>query len=86
MQIILEYPIIYQSVCFAWGLFGTYILWKTWSKRKTEKNGKEEIAEIGNENIIRQGFRINAVPENVDMIVIGSGIAGLTVASIMAQE
>ncbi|CAF4778516.1 unnamed protein product, partial [Rotaria sp. Silwood2] len=29
---------------------------------------------------------MNAVPENVDMIVIGSGIAGLTVASIMAQE
>ncbi|CAF2686436.1 unnamed protein product [Rotaria sp. Silwood2] len=86
MDTMLEYPIIYQSVCFACILFGTYILWKTWSKSKTQKNDKEEIAEIGDENIIKQGFRMNAVPENVDIIVIGSGIAGLTVASIMAQE
>ncbi|CAF4953326.1 unnamed protein product [Rotaria sp. Silwood1] len=36
--------------------------------------------------MIKQGFRMSAVPGDLDMIIIGSGMAGLTVASIMAQE
>lgn len=86
MYNILEHPIIYRTIGFAWILFGIYILCKIWIKRKIQKNDNEEIAEVGDEDMIKQGFRMNAVPENLDIIVIGSGIAGLTVSSIMAQE
>merc|ERR1711970_1213777 len=36
--------------------------------------------------VIKQGFNINNVPENLDAVVIGSGIGGLTTAALMAKS
>ena len=48
-------------------------------------------ADVNNErdpkvDIARQGFSSEKVPKNLDIIVIGSGMGGLTTAAIMAKE
>merc|ERR1712055_1238183 len=35
--------------------------------------------------VIKQGFATSRIPENIDAIVVGSGIGGLTTAAIMAK-
>ncbi|XP_010872700.2 inactive all-trans-retinol 13,14-reductase [Esox lucius] len=37
------------------------------------------------EEVLKKGFRVDRVPENLDAIVIGSGIGGLTAAAILAK-
>ena len=37
------------------------------------------------DRVIKQGFRASDVPNDLDAIVIGSGIGGLTVASLLAK-
>jgi all-trans-retinol 13,14-reductase len=35
--------------------------------------------------VIKQGFNIDKVPKDLDAIIIGSGIGGLSTASILAK-
>jgi len=36
--------------------------------------------------VIKQGFNINSVPENLDAVIVGSGIGGLASAAILAKS
>ncbi|KAF0713011.1 Aste57867_4562 [Aphanomyces stellatus] len=38
------------------------------------------------DELIKQGFATKKIPENIDVIVIGSGMSGLTAASALAKE
>lgn len=56
-------------------------------KRKSDLRKKaKEICQVEGERLIRQGFIQKRIPENLDVIVIGSGMGGLTTASILAQS
>ena len=41
---------------------------------------------LGDHEIARQGFTSKRVPDNLDIIVIGAGVSGMTVAACMARE
>ncbi|XP_035611285.1 all-trans-retinol 13,14-reductase-like [Oncorhynchus keta] len=43
----------------------------------TDKKQRDEV--------LKKGFRVDRVPENLDAIVIGSGIGGLTAAAVLAK-
>uniref|UniRef100_A0A8C7TT71 Amine oxidase domain-containing protein n=1 Tax=Oncorhynchus mykiss TaxID=8022 RepID=A0A8C7TT71_ONCMY len=79
---------VFTALAVAW--VTVYIL--NYSKRKrvfsqeclrppgplvTDKKQRDEV--------LKKGFRVDRVPENLDAIVIGSGIGGLTAAAVLAK-
>ncbi|XP_042163347.1 all-trans-retinol 13,14-reductase-like [Oncorhynchus tshawytscha] len=79
---------VFTALAVAW--VTVYIL--NYSKRKrvfsqeclrppgplvTDKKRRDEV--------LKKGFRVDRVPENLDAIVIGSGIGGLTAAAVLAK-
>ncbi|CDQ80805.1 unnamed protein product [Oncorhynchus mykiss] len=79
---------VFTALAVAW--VSVYIL--NYSKRKrvfsqeclrppgplvTDKKQRDEV--------LKKGFRVDRVPENLDAIVIGSGIGGLTAAAVLAK-
>ena len=66
--------------------------WRSQNKTKNpfEKDGRQaRRAYIHNQRerdaVIKQGFSRSKVPEQLDAVVIGSGMGGLTTAAIMAK-
>ncbi|KAF6729996.1 putative all-trans-retinol 13,14-reductase [Oryzias melastigma] len=65
-----------------WYLFGKP---SGFSLESVRPPGPREFDQKKRDKIIKQGFSANKVPENLDVIVIGSGIGGLTAAATLAK-
>ncbi|KAM9462822.1 inactive all-trans-retinol 13,14-reductase [Clarias gariepinus] len=76
-------------VCFLVWALGTY--WFLFGKpspfsvESVRPPGPLELNQKTRDKILKQGFRKDNVPENLDAIVIGSGIGGITTAAILAK-
>ncbi|KAJ7984863.1 hypothetical protein DPEC_G00359190 [Dallia pectoralis] len=65
-----------------WFLFGKK---RPFSLDSLRPPGPLELDKKKRDNVLKQGFSLDKVPQNLDAIVIGSGIGGLTVAATMAK-
>uniref|UniRef100_A0A3P9LN49 Si:ch1073-13h15.3 n=1 Tax=Oryzias latipes TaxID=8090 RepID=A0A3P9LN49_ORYLA len=65
-----------------WYLFGKP---SAFSLESVRPPGPREFDQKNRDKIIKQGFSASKVPKNLDVIVIGSGIGGLTAAATMAK-
>ncbi|KAG7263297.1 hypothetical protein CRUP_016481 [Coryphaenoides rupestris] len=65
-----------------WYLFGKP---SPFSLESVRPPGPREFDQKKRDRVIKQGFSVDKVPENLDVIVIGSGIGGLTVAATLAK-
>ncbi|CAB1338368.1 unnamed protein product [Coregonus sp. 'balchen'] len=65
-----------------WYLFGKP---SPFSLESVRPPGPREFDQRKRDKVIKQGFRVDKVPQNLDAIVIGSGIGGLTVAATLAK-
>ncbi|XP_060795431.1 inactive all-trans-retinol 13,14-reductase isoform X2 [Neoarius graeffei] len=76
-------------VCFLVWAVGTY--WYLFGKpspfslESVRPPAPLELDQKKRDKILKQGFRKEKVPENLDAIVIGSGIGGMTVAATLAK-
>ncbi|KAB5555277.1 hypothetical protein PHYPO_G00031850 [Pangasianodon hypophthalmus] len=76
-------------VCFLVWAVGTY--WYLFGKpspfsvESVRPPGPLELDQKKRHKILKQGFRKEKVPENLDAIVIGSGIGGMTAAATLAK-
>ncbi|XP_053541042.1 inactive all-trans-retinol 13,14-reductase [Ictalurus punctatus] len=76
-------------VCFLIWAVGTY--WYLFGKpspfslESLRPPGPLELDQKKRDKILKQGFRKERIPENLDAIVIGSGIGGMTVAATLAK-
>ncbi|XP_045626187.1 all-trans-retinol 13,14-reductase [Procambarus clarkii] len=56
-------------------------------KKNTCTNVKAKVTDQKQRDaVLKQGFSLDKVPENLDAIVIGSGVGGLSVAALMAKS
>uniref|UniRef100_A0A3P9IR78 Si:ch1073-13h15.3 n=1 Tax=Oryzias latipes TaxID=8090 RepID=A0A3P9IR78_ORYLA len=65
-----------------WYLFGKP---SAFSLESVRPPGPREFDQKNRDKIIKQGFSASKVPKNLDVIVIGSGIGGLTAAATLAK-
>ncbi|XP_004080644.1 putative all-trans-retinol 13,14-reductase [Oryzias latipes] len=65
-----------------WYLFGKP---SAFSSESVRPPGPREFDQKNRDKIIKQGFSASKVPKNLDVIVIGSGIGGLTAAATLAK-
>ncbi|XP_071265630.1 inactive all-trans-retinol 13,14-reductase [Salvelinus alpinus] len=65
-----------------WYLFGKP---SPFSLESVRPPGPWEFDQRKRDKVIKQGFSVDKVPQNLDAIVIGSGIGGLTVAATLAK-
>ncbi|XP_056585662.1 inactive all-trans-retinol 13,14-reductase-like [Triplophysa dalaica] len=64
-----------------------YLVGKRSSLCKPIQNspGFQEVSRTAKDGVLKQGFSRDAVPANLDVIVIGSGLGGLTAAALLAK-
>ena len=55
-------------------------LWRTWIRKAACPNDEPS------DDPTKQGFSMKKVPPNLDVIIIGSGMGGLSTAAILAKE
>ncbi|KAK5881530.1 hypothetical protein CesoFtcFv8_022314 [Champsocephalus esox] len=65
-----------------WYLFGKK---SPFSLESVRPPGPREFDQKKRDKVIKQGFSLDKVPQNLDVIVIGSGIGGLTAAATLAK-
>ncbi|KAM6963575.1 inactive all-trans-retinol 13,14-reductase [Tautogolabrus adspersus] len=65
-----------------WYLFGKR---SPFSLESVRPPGPREFDQKKRDKVIKQGFSLDKVPQNLDAIVIGSGIGGLTAAATLAK-
>ncbi|XP_041672500.1 inactive all-trans-retinol 13,14-reductase [Cheilinus undulatus] len=65
-----------------WYLFGKK---SPFSLESVRPPGPREFDQKKRDKVIKQGFSLDKVPKNLDAIVIGSGIGGLTAAATLAK-
>ncbi|XP_036938014.1 inactive all-trans-retinol 13,14-reductase [Acanthopagrus latus] len=65
-----------------WYLFGKK---SPFSLESVRPPGPREFDQKKRDKVIKQGFSLEKVPENLDVIVIGSGIGGLTAGATLAK-
>uniref|UniRef100_A0AAY4CLG2 Amine oxidase domain-containing protein n=1 Tax=Denticeps clupeoides TaxID=299321 RepID=A0AAY4CLG2_9TELE len=65
-----------------WYLFGKP---SPFSMESVRPPGSLELDQKKRDTVLKQGFSLDKVPENLDAIVIGSGIGGLTAAAVLAK-
>ncbi|KAM6951875.1 inactive all-trans-retinol 13,14-reductase [Aplochiton taeniatus] len=81
LLILLAWLVIWVGGTY-WYLFGKP---SPFSLESVRPPGPREFDQKKRDKVIKQGFSIDKVPKNLDAIVIGSGIGGLTVAATLAK-
>ncbi|XP_030195584.1 inactive all-trans-retinol 13,14-reductase [Gadus morhua] len=81
LLIFLALPLMWAAGTY-WYLFGKK---SPFSLESVRPPGPREFDQKKRDRVIKQGFSVDRVPENLDVIVIGSGIGGLTVAATLAK-
>jgi len=79
-----DITIAITGIAISTGLLVWYNLWKVPSVVKVS-NATDDDSN-SNSTIARQGFSMKKIPSDLDVIVIGSGISGLSVAAILSKE
>ncbi|KAG9414992.1 hypothetical protein AC1031_008414 [Aphanomyces cochlioides] len=55
-------------------------------RRLTLSSSRVGLSKISDDDLIKQGFAAKKVPEDVDVVIIGSGMSGLAAAVALAKE
>ncbi|XP_076007890.1 inactive all-trans-retinol 13,14-reductase-like [Genypterus blacodes] len=80
--LVLLFFFVVWAVGTYWYLFGKP---SPFSLDSLRPPGPREFDQKKRDKVIKQGFNLDKVPENLDVIVIGSGIGGLTVGATLAK-
>ncbi|CAL8304125.1 unnamed protein product [Lota lota] len=81
LLIFLAWLVIWAAGTY-WYLFGKP---SPFSLESVRPPGPREFDQKKRDRVIKQGFSVDKVPQNLNVIVIGSGIGGLTVAATLAK-
>ncbi|XP_068161650.1 inactive all-trans-retinol 13,14-reductase [Antennarius striatus] len=81
LVIVLVWVVVWAGGTY-WYLFGKP---SPFSLETVRPPGPREFDQKKRDKVIKQGFSLDKVPQNLDVIVIGSGIGGLTAAATLAK-
>ncbi|KAK0142710.1 putative all-trans-retinol 13,14-reductase [Merluccius polli] len=81
LLIFLAWLVIWAAGTY-WYLFGKP---SPFSLESVRPPGPREFDQKKRDRVIKQGFSVDKVPQNLDVIVVGSGIGGLTVGATLAK-
>ncbi|ETW01675.1 hypothetical protein H310_06296 [Aphanomyces invadans] len=84
MKVITDCPALYAAVAVGiMSLVGVYYLRRGRTRRRAPIAVDVTLTD---DELVKQGFASKKVPDDLDVIVIGSGMGGLTVAAALAKE
>ncbi|XP_056285910.1 inactive all-trans-retinol 13,14-reductase [Pseudoliparis swirei] len=81
LLVVLVWVVVWAGGTY-WYLFGKP---SPFSLESVRPPGPREFDQKKRDKVIKQGFNVDKVPQNLDVIVIGSGIGGLTAGATLAK-